>query len=88
LGEGGWEGMPSSEQITLPITATIDLDQDRKGSDRDAQFKIKVDGVVRSHRDVRDTAIEAARFLQQRNPNAKVTITDVRDGSSVSWQAS
>jgi hypothetical protein len=29
-----------------------------------AQFEIKVDGVVRSHRDVRETAIEAARFLQ------------------------
>jgi hypothetical protein len=32
-----------------------------------AQFEIKVDGVVRSCRDVRETAIEAARFLQQRN---------------------
>jgi hypothetical protein len=28
-----------------------------------AQFEIKVDGIVRMHRDVRDTAIEAARFL-------------------------
>ena len=46
-------------------------------------YEIKVDGVVRSHRDVRDTAIEAARFLKQRNPNAKITITDVRDGSVV-----
>jgi len=49
-----------------------------------AQFEIKVDGVVRSHRDFRETAIEAARFLQQRNPNAKIVITDLRDGSNVS----
>jgi hypothetical protein len=45
---------------------------------------VKVDGVVRSHRDFRETAIEAARLLQQRNPNAKIVITDLRDGSNVS----
>jgi hypothetical protein len=27
-----------------------------------ATFQIKVDGIVRTHRDARDTAIEAARF--------------------------
>ncbi len=48
-----------------------------------AIFEIKVDGVVRSHRDVRETAIEAARFLQQRNPGAKIAVTDLRDGSVV-----
>jgi hypothetical protein len=47
------------------------------------QFEIKVDGVVRTHRDVRETAIEAARFLQQRNPGAKIVVTDLRDGSGV-----
>jgi hypothetical protein len=36
---------------------------------------------VRTHRDERETAIEAARFLQQRNPGAKIVITDMRDGS-------
>ncbi len=46
-------------------------------------FEIKVDGVVRSYRDVRETAIEAARFLQQRNPSAKITLTDLRDRSAV-----
>lgn len=51
-----------------------------------ARFEIKVDGVVRSYRDVRETAIEAARFLQQRNPGAKITITDMRDGSNVSFE--
>jgi hypothetical protein len=48
-----------------------------------AEFEIRVDGVVRTHRDRRDTAIEAARFLQQRNPAAKVVVTDLRDGSVV-----
>ncbi len=49
------------------------------------QFEIKVDGVVRSHRDFRETAIEAARFFQQRLPASKVVITDTRDGSNVSF---
>jgi hypothetical protein len=31
-----------------------------------AHLEIKIDGVVRTHRDERDTAIEAARFLQSR----------------------
>jgi integrase len=48
-----------------------------------AQFEIKVDGVVRSYRDKRDTAFEAARFLQQRNPGANISVTDLRDGSVV-----
>jgi hypothetical protein len=48
-----------------------------------AQFEIKVDGMVRSYRDFRETAIEAARFLQQRQPGAKVVTTDVRDGSQI-----
>ncbi len=39
--------------------------------------------MVRSHGDVRETAIEAARFLQQRNPGAKITVADLRDGSAV-----
>jgi hypothetical protein len=50
-----------------------------------AIFEIKVDGVVRTHRVQRDTAIEAARFLQQRNPGAKIEIRDLRDGSAVEW---
>ena len=50
---------------------------------RGANFEIKIDGIVRTHRDQRDIAIEAARFLQQRNPSAKITVTDLRDGSVV-----
>ena len=52
-----------------------------------AQFEIKVDGLVRTHRDFRETALEAARFLQQRQPSAKITITDLRDGSVVPFDS-
>ncbi len=48
-----------------------------------AHFEIKVDGVVRMHRDFRETAMQTARFLKQRNPAAKIVITDLRDGSDV-----
>ncbi len=53
-----------------------------------AHFEIKVDSVPRSYRDVRETAIEAARFLQQRTPGAKITVTDLRDGSVVPFDRS
>jgi len=49
----------------------------------DAHFEIKIDGVVRTHRDVRETTVEAAQFLKQRNPGAAILITDLRDGSNV-----
>jgi len=39
--------------------------------------------VVRTHRDVRETTVEAAQFLKQRNPGAAILITDLRDGSNV-----
>ena len=52
----------------------------------DARFEIRVDGVVRSYRDIRDNAIEAARFLQQRHPGAEIVITDLRDGSAVPFE--
>jgi hypothetical protein len=50
---------------------------------RGTHFEIKVDGIVRTHRDVRGTAIEATRFLQQPAPGAKIDITDLRDGSVI-----
>ncbi len=52
------------------------------------QFEIKVDDMVRSHRDFRETAIEAARFFQQRLPAAKVVVTDLRDGSTIPFHRS
>ena len=60
------------------------LTREASGTD----FEIKVDGVPRSYRDVRETAIEAARFLQQRNPNARIAVADLRDGSTVPFEQS
>jgi len=53
-----------------------------------AMFEIKVDGLVRSHRDVRESAVEAARFLQVHNRTSKITITDLNDGSAVPFERS
>ncbi len=38
---------------------------------------------MRTYRDMRETAIEAARNLRRTNPSAKITVTDLRDGSAV-----
>jgi hypothetical protein len=48
-----------------------------------AIYRITVDGITRTHRDDRDIACEAARSLQSRWPAAKITVTDLRDGSDV-----
>jgi hypothetical protein len=56
----------------------------REGSG--AQFAIKLDGIIRTHRDFRETAVETARFLQMLNPGANIVITDLRDGSSVPFE--
>jgi len=53
-----------------------------------ARFEIKIDGVVRTHRDVRETAVEAARFLQQHNPGVSIVVTDLRDGSALPFDRS
>ena len=44
-------------------------------------FEIRVDGKVRSYRDLRDNAIEAADYLKRKAPSAKVEVRDTRDGS-------
>jgi len=59
-----------------------------KNDPRGAHYEIKVDGVVRTHRDVRETAIEAARNLQVSARGAKIVISDLRDGSNVPFERS
>jgi hypothetical protein len=51
-----------------------------------AHYEITVDGVVRTHRDVREFAIEAARNLHTLSRGAKIVITDLRDGSNVPFE--
>ncbi len=43
-----------------------------------ARYEISIDGTVRTHRDTREIAIEAANFLKARNPYSKVVIHDLR----------
>jgi hypothetical protein len=50
-------------------------------SDVGAGFEIIVDGKSRSHRDRKETAIEAGRYLKQMQPQSVITVRDVRDNS-------
>jgi hypothetical protein len=46
-----------------------------------ACFEIRVDGKTRSHRDRKETAIEAGRYLKQMQPKSEIIIRDLRDNS-------
>jgi hypothetical protein len=50
-------------------------------SDVGAGFEIIVDGKARSHRDRKEPAIEAGRYLKQMQPQSVITVRDVRDNS-------
>ena len=50
-------------------------------SDVGPGFEIIVDGKSRSHRDRKETAIEAGRYLKQMQPQSAITVRDVRDNS-------
>ena len=47
-----------------------------------AKFEISVDGKVRSNRDVREIAFEAAEYLKVTNPNVRVVVRDLRTNVS------
>jgi hypothetical protein len=49
-----------------------------------ACFEIRVDGKTRSHRDRKETAIEAGRYLKQTQPQSEIMVRDVRD-KTASW---
>jgi hypothetical protein len=46
-----------------------------------ACFEIRVDGKTRSHRDRKETAIEAGRYLKQMQAQSEIMVRDVRDNS-------
>ena len=46
-----------------------------------ACFEIRVDGKTRSHRDRKEIAIEAGRYLKQMQPQSEILVRDVRDNS-------
>jgi hypothetical protein len=46
-----------------------------------ACFEIRVDCKARSHRDRKETAIEAGRYLKQMQPKSEIIVRDLRDNS-------
>jgi hypothetical protein len=46
-----------------------------------ARYEISIDGVVRTHRDLREIAVEAATFLKLRNPPSRVVVRDLITGT-------
>jgi hypothetical protein len=47
-----------------------------------ACFEIIVDGKPRSMRDRKEAAIEAGKYLKQKQPQSEVSVRDIRDNSS------
>jgi hypothetical protein len=48
-----------------------------------AQYAIIMDGKTKSHRDLRETAIEAAKYLKELYPHSQVEVRDLLDNSIV-----
>ena len=46
-----------------------------------ARYEISIDGVVRTHRDIRDVAVEAATFSKSKNPQSRVVVLDLITGT-------
>jgi hypothetical protein len=55
--------------------------------DRSVHFEIIVDGKPRSYRDVREVALEAAKYLKERYPKSEVIVRDMRTNAStpIDW---
>ena len=53
-----------------------------------ARYEISVDGVVRTHRDSQDIALEAANVLKACSPYSKVVIRDLSNGETMEFSAS
>jgi hypothetical protein len=51
-----------------------------------ARYAMVVDGTVRTHRDTREAAIEAANVLKAMHPYSKVTICDLQTGEELDPQ--
>ena len=48
-----------------------------------ARYELSIDGVVRTHRDLRDIAVEAATFLKSKNPQSCVVVRDLITGTLI-----
>jgi hypothetical protein len=52
-----------------------------------ARYEISIDGTVRTHRDAREIAIEAADLLKARSAYSKVVIRDLWTGEITERQS-
>jgi hypothetical protein len=52
-------------------------------NDIGARFEIIVDGKPRSMRDLKETAIDAGKYLKHMQPHSEVSVRDMRDNSAV-----
>jgi signal recognition particle GTPase len=53
-----------------------------------ARYEISVDGAVRTHRDTREMALEAANVLKACRPHSKVVVRDLTTGETIEFAAS
>ena len=53
-----------------------------------ARYEISVDGTVRTHRDDREIALEAANVLKPCNPYSIVVVRDLSTGETLEFGAS
>ncbi len=51
-----------------------------------ARYAITVDGLVRTHRDSREAAFEAANVLKALRPYTKIVISDLQTGAEIDPQ--
>jgi len=42
-----------------------------------ARWEITIDGTTRTYRDIKELAIEGAKYLKQINPNSEVVVRDL-----------
>ena len=53
-----------------------------------ARYEISVDGAVRTHRDTREIALEAANVLKACKPYSKVVVCDLSTGEMLEFGTS
>lgn len=52
------------------------------------RYEISVDGVARTHRDTRESALEAANVLKALNPISRIMVHDLQTGAEIDPQKS
>jgi hypothetical protein len=48
-----------------------------------AQYEISIDGVPRTHRDLKNLALQSAQFLKSQNPHSTVKVKGLQTGEEL-----